>query len=334
MTGSRPEPDADDMDPTGVRALLANLPDPGPMPPELVARISHSLELEQQRRTTGAAGAASGSGGGHPVEVNRQHGHAEPTDSAHTDPAHTDPEHTDAGPPDLEHTETGTPGAAQDRAAVVSLSAERARRRPGRTVLWLGGAAAVAMVATLSVNQLMGGEGDSGVSAQYPGSTDSAGVADADAGLDAGAEAGADEGAQDDAAEAPAAEESEQGSVHGDDTDGASSQTAGEDEISARTPVIGLQGTVVLTSTGWADQVSALLASDPAERDLGDAGANCLAAASDVRTDDVDHVMLSAATWDEESARLLVAVNTDERVAWVLSADCGQTLSGPVTLTP
>ena len=44
--------DADDRDrpvehdPTGMRALLANLPDPGPMPDDLVARISAALQAE------------------------------------------------------------------------------------------------------------------------------------------------------------------------------------------------------------------------------------------------------------------------------------------------
>ena len=33
----------DDTDPTGMRALLRGLPDPGPMPDDLVARIQHSL---------------------------------------------------------------------------------------------------------------------------------------------------------------------------------------------------------------------------------------------------------------------------------------------------
>ena len=36
-------------DPTGMRALLANLPDPGPMPDDLVARISAALAVEAGR---------------------------------------------------------------------------------------------------------------------------------------------------------------------------------------------------------------------------------------------------------------------------------------------
>jgi hypothetical protein len=36
-------------DPTGMRALLASLPEPGPMPVDLVARISAALAAEEQR---------------------------------------------------------------------------------------------------------------------------------------------------------------------------------------------------------------------------------------------------------------------------------------------
>lgn len=38
-------------DPTGMRELLASLPDPGPMPPEVSQRITASLRQEQQRRS-------------------------------------------------------------------------------------------------------------------------------------------------------------------------------------------------------------------------------------------------------------------------------------------
>jgi len=46
-TPDRPE-DLDD--PTGVRALLAGLPDPGPMPTHLVDRINASIAAEQEAR--------------------------------------------------------------------------------------------------------------------------------------------------------------------------------------------------------------------------------------------------------------------------------------------
>lgn len=44
----------DDVDPTGIRDLLASLPDPGPMPEDLVARIEARLEVERAHRAGGA----------------------------------------------------------------------------------------------------------------------------------------------------------------------------------------------------------------------------------------------------------------------------------------
>lgn len=41
-------------DPTGIRALLSGLPDPGPMPPDLVARITASIAQEQSARDGGS----------------------------------------------------------------------------------------------------------------------------------------------------------------------------------------------------------------------------------------------------------------------------------------
>ena len=46
---------ADRDDPTGIRALLQALPDPGPMPPEVMARISASLREEAGRLPSGDA---------------------------------------------------------------------------------------------------------------------------------------------------------------------------------------------------------------------------------------------------------------------------------------
>lgn len=43
--------DSPDADPTGVRRLLADLREPGPMPPALMNRISDSLEIEQRHRS-------------------------------------------------------------------------------------------------------------------------------------------------------------------------------------------------------------------------------------------------------------------------------------------
>ena len=45
-----PDGRADDLDPTGIRALLSVLPDPGPMPADLVDRINASIAAEQPGR--------------------------------------------------------------------------------------------------------------------------------------------------------------------------------------------------------------------------------------------------------------------------------------------
>lgn len=46
MTDPHDDPTPVEHDPTGMRALLAGLPDPGPMPPDLVARITAALAAE------------------------------------------------------------------------------------------------------------------------------------------------------------------------------------------------------------------------------------------------------------------------------------------------
>lgn len=53
MVSTQPTPDRpEDLDdPTGIRALLAGLPDPGPMPAHLVDRINASIVAEQEART-------------------------------------------------------------------------------------------------------------------------------------------------------------------------------------------------------------------------------------------------------------------------------------------
>ena len=50
----RPDPDDLEPDPTGIRALLSGLPDPGPMPAALVDRINATIAAEQSSRSQGA----------------------------------------------------------------------------------------------------------------------------------------------------------------------------------------------------------------------------------------------------------------------------------------
>lgn len=297
MTGSHPGPRSsdDDLDPTGVRALLANLPDPGPMPDDLMTRISQSLELEQQRRAS--AGASPGTQPGSTGDSTGAQLGADPTASSSN---------------------------------VVSLTRERERRRPGRTVLWLGGAAAVAMVATVSVNQIMDGgtADDSGVAADIPASSDSAdggaeaGGAEEDAGSDQSSAADAE---QDEAAQAPQAEP-----TPGDD----SQMPPGAGDTLGSTRIYVVAGTVELSSSGWADEVSSWLGTDMAggESEWGATQADTCIEDSNVDTTTANAVVLSQAVWDTAPATLVVAEATSGDTAWVLSPDCQQILTGPTLL--
>ncbi|MCE0486990.1 hypothetical protein [Ornithinimicrobium sediminis] len=66
------EPAAEDLDPTGVRAMLSSLPDPGPMPPDLADRITTRLRQEQSLR----AGQADELLGATPLASRRARGSA------------------------------------------------------------------------------------------------------------------------------------------------------------------------------------------------------------------------------------------------------------------
>lgn len=136
--------DRDEVDPTGIRDLLAGLPDPGPMPEHLVRRIEARLEVEQAARHQSS-----------PHSLGRQ----------------------------------------ADR--VVDLATERSRRRPGRTLAWVGAAAAGLVVTAAVVPQLVDGmgSGDAGTAAYYPTR------GEADTMSDAGAMADVDSEAADDAGE-------------------------------------------------------------------------------------------------------------------------------------
>ncbi|HET7278027.1 MAG TPA: hypothetical protein VFJ22_08105 [Dermatophilaceae bacterium] len=69
MTSPRPPAEeSPDVDPTGMRALLSSLPDPGPMPVDLVERITAALE--QQAGKSHASGAPHGAG---VVPLHRRH---------------------------------------------------------------------------------------------------------------------------------------------------------------------------------------------------------------------------------------------------------------------
>jgi hypothetical protein len=71
-----PDPSSfdDDIDPTGLRDLLASVPGPGPMPDDVVTRIEMALRAERDARAAGQIGAGSDDGtlrdpAGHVVEL-------------------------------------------------------------------------------------------------------------------------------------------------------------------------------------------------------------------------------------------------------------------------
>lgn len=146
MNNSARDDHEHEVDPTGVRALLSGLPDPGPMPDDVVARITARLHTEQQQRGPGsplpAAAAAAG-----------------PAATAGSSPGRPQPGEGGAGP-------AGSPADA----AVVDLGAERRRRR-GMTTALLAGAAAVA-VGTAVVASQFANDGVPGVVTADSGSED------------------------------------------------------------------------------------------------------------------------------------------------------------------
>lgn len=74
--------DPDDIDPTGIRDLLAALPDPGPMPEDLVRRIEARLEVEQAHRDASAPvpspGATVARAADHVFDLAAERGHRRP----------------------------------------------------------------------------------------------------------------------------------------------------------------------------------------------------------------------------------------------------------------
>lgn len=171
--------DRDEVDPTGIRDLLAGLPDPGPMPEHLVRRIEARLEVEQAARHQSS-----------PHSLGRQ----------------------------------------ADR--VVDLATERSRRRPGRTLAWVGAAAAGLVVTAAVVPQLVDGmgSGDAGTAAYYPTRDEADTMSDAGAMADVDSEAGDDAGGGDEDRAEPDEPQSLSSTGQDLEAEGDSADTAAEDE--------------------------------------------------------------------------------------------------------
>lgn len=164
--------DPQDPDPTGIRDLLAALPDPGPMPQDLVDRISSRLAMEQA--------------------------HRDGSDAA---------------------------GNFTRPDAVLDLAAERSRRRPARTVAYLGVAAAGLLLTTVAVGEL----GGAGLLGGTAGPDSAAQVSTQSRAADGAGSAAADAGGEPTPAEA-AAEAAGQDTAGGGDTDQDLGQEAAADD--------------------------------------------------------------------------------------------------------
>ncbi len=161
MTHRHDDAEPIEHDPTGMRALLGGLPDPGPMPEDLVTRITAALAAESRRGEGGAGSLAA------PAL-----GPAGPAAAPAVEPAAAD-----AG--------AGAGSAPADRDVVVPL---RRRRRGGRVL----GAAAAAVVVLGIGGVVLDRLAPSGIEASLGlgGAADSASVASG-AAPEAGPAAGA-----------------------------------------------------------------------------------------------------------------------------------------------
>lgn len=279
-------------DPTGVRALLSSLPDPGPMPEAVVARISASLRDEQERREQQAA-----------------FGH---------DPS-----------PD-----------------VISLAAERHRRRPGRALSILGAAAGLAVVATVVSTQVFGpGDGGNADLSAQVGSEESADRADeevpaaqGESGAEGADEAGAEDAEEEGTAGGVAVESAEDESggsmgVHGDDDAATAAGDADTGPVTWHT-----DSDLDLTGRGFAAQVGQWYAGalTPAAGEPAPAGLHrCVAGLGDAVPGTAE-VTVSEVTFDGAPAVLVLRTEPAPMVAWALDASCvdgtSEVLQGPATV--
>lgn len=301
-----------EVDPTGVRALLSGLPDPGPMPDDVVARISESLQGEQQQRAHAVQGAG------------------------------TQP-HNAPGPPGPHHAPmaSGTAGPpGQSDGNVVDLDARRRRR-------WTGGllaaAAAVAVGTAVVASQLSGSNVPDVVTADASrdtldrGEGNSADDSAADAPADEPAPAPESDGevAQDsDDPFADPTDDSTMGAQPDADDGDAAAGDAGFDPLT-----FGLNGVVELTSDNVQSEVAAWYGES--EDDLyehldpslgpaveADVTSACAASLAGTEAESRGAFVVSHATYNGEDAILFVTFDAaPPALAWVLPASCAD---GPV----
>ena len=286
-----------ELDPTGVRALLAALPDPGPMPEDLVRRIEARIAEEQLLRQA-TSDPDSIPGQGPLVPSTNWAGGSTPSG--------------------------GTSGE------VISLAEHRSRRRPGRVLGIMGTAAAGLVLATVAISQLGDGDldfadtagmgavsssddgGDSGGSADSVG-----GQAEAPAATHGGQD-GADSLADDDGS--TSGEGDTLGGMSDFDPSAELEATLGSGRVHLLPPLTDISADdlgqllrPLLTTSAESSGDSATMTTAQALHCLDSADS------SDLWT----HVFAAQASYDDQPA--VVIAGTDEEGAgraWALPADC------------
>lgn len=309
-----------EVDPTGVRALLSGLPEPGPMPDDVMARITASLQAEQRRREE-HLGAA-------------EHGHGGPGAAAPAAFA----QHQSATPLPGE----GAPSdAASGDGAVLDFAAERRRRRGRRvTAALLTGAAAVAVGAAVVTSQLW----EPGVPDLITADGQPAGDADPDTGSmeqdQAIPEADPAPGDPDDG-------DPDDGAAAGNGDVWAEEDPAGEQEFGltddAEGPRLAFSSELVeLTSLGLTEEITAWYVAGPALLSASRVDStvfidtwDCVIALDFDGADTADFIV-APAQLDRQDALLVLDSASDPVLAWVLPEDCAtgaaDPVAGPITL--
>ncbi len=309
-------PAAQEPDPTGVRALLAALPDPGPMPAEVTARITASLQRAQEQRQQGQRQGDTLPGG------------------ALSQPPRT-----------LRTRVTGT------TTTVSSLDQPRRSRIP-HVLAAAASVAAVALAGVAVLDQVVGDGSLGDMAAVYRGDSDSGGSArdEASQGESMAGGDGSERSAATVQEEAQSAQQSEQGSGADDalvaPDDGAQAQSDQLDAdplpgdlrvisvpepMSTQTFVVGVSSALAAAETGPADEGGT---SDGAALSAPTAQP-CLAATGESVPSQT--WIVSTINLNGDDAVLVVATGDPDR-AWALTPDCAlgddsaDILLGPVDL--
>jgi hypothetical protein len=339
-------------DPTGVRALLSALPDPGPMPPELIRRISDSLAAEQ------------GAHDGRALHSGSTDGYAPVTGPSRVT---TDPSPVPGAAAGARSEADETPGdraagdGADDGATIHPFRPHRAEPDGHRTALRrLPAIAIAASVVVLAGAMVLGLVMSRGGLA----GSDSMDVAATMSGADARPEGQSQAGGAADSAESSEAAESMESSESGPSMDSDAGAALAASPVSfyssgaviTTANLVGHAKAVRGGSTGVVDQASeAVMTASPVG--TPDGAADCIAVLLDLPSAQVTGLLTAVdfVRYDGTDAALIVvrdplegspsgdqtgpgAVGAEASTAYLVPVDCGEgrawTLRPPVRLDP